>query len=156
MNKEFIKELKQVLEKNKEEIKIIQEKKTDRSKMYNNEELFLLWSYYMQKMNVTPYLSCFDLIRKEFGYIMYKIFGKESCKYFMQQTQNEKEKWNKKSTRRNASDIVMTYERRGRTFLRDTLKPKKETELENKYLMPECYGFLNDLGIKKVKELINE
>lgn len=158
MNKEFIKELKQVLEENKEKIKIIQEKKTERSKKYNDEELFLLWAYYMQKMDVTPYLSCFDLIRKEYGYITYKIFGKESCKFFMKDTNNikDKEKWNEKTNRRNASDIVMTYKRRGQDFLRDNLKPKKETKLQKKYLNPNSYGFLNDLGIKKINELINE
>ena len=158
MNKKFIKELNQVLEENKKKIKIIEEKKTERSKKYNTEELFLLWAYYKQKIGLSPYLACFDLIRKEYGYIIWKIFGKDFCKFFMEDTNNPKDKkmWNNKSTRRTAVDIVMTYKRRGQTFLKDSLKPKKETELQKKYLMPNCYGFLNDIGIKKVNELINE
>lgn len=156
MSKQFAKELKRVMEENKEKIKIIQEIKTERSKKYNDEELFLLWAYYMGKMNITPYLSCFDLIRKEYGYITYKIYGKESFKFFMKDTIDEKEKWDEKTTRRNASDIVMTYRRRGQSFLRDTLKPKKETDFQKKYLMSNCYGFLNKLGMEKINKLINE
>ena len=158
MSKEFRKELKKVLEDNRWKTQIIDSKKTERSKKYKGEELSLLWAYYKQKMGLSPYLACFDLKRKEYGFVIWQIFGKESCKFFMEDTNNTKDKkmWNKKSTTRDAVDIIMTYKRRGQSFLRNTLKPKHDKKFAKKYLNPNNYGFLNEIGIKKVNELINE
>ncbi len=132
--------------RNKDKIIRINECKSDKSKAYNNNELFVLWEYFMRKIGAPKFCGCFDLTRKEYGYCVWKIFGKKSALNFMVDTKDSKS-WKEVSTRRYALDIMETYKGRGQLFLRNIAKP--ETQMQKKYL--DKYGDLNELG----KNLLN-
>ena len=143
--------LKEILEKNKDKITIIEECKSEKSKNYNDDELFVLWEYYMRQMNVPKFCNCFDLTREEYAYCIAKIFGKKSAKYFLEDSKNS-ESWKEKSHRRMALDIITIYNRRGRKFLNDI--PKAETFMQKKYL--EVCGELNKEGKLLLSTLIEK
>lgn len=142
------------LSDNKDKIIEINNAKTEVSKTYSDEELFLMWAYLQEALLVSPYLSPFDLTRKEYAYCTYKIFGRASALLFLATTKNKKDKWNKKTTRRIANDIIMTYRRRALKFLRDTMTPPYKSRFFDKYCDQRAFGFLNNEGREKAVKLL--
>ena len=131
----------------------IDSEKIEKSKHYTDEELFILWAYYMEHMQVSPYLSCFDLHRGEYACCIHRIFGLKSAESMLKYTKYDKS-WDKTTSARHANDIVMTYKRKGFNFMRNVLKPKYDIDWCKKYLDDNNYGFLNDEGNKKFKEIM--
>ena len=148
----YMDEVKKCLSEHKDEIVEINNSKTKQSRNLSDEKLQFLWAYYMNQMDICAFLSCFDLTRKEYAYCTYKIFGIKSAKLFLKRTKKDASKWNDKTRRRLATEIVLTYRRRGQHFLRDVLIPKNPNSFKREYL--NCYGFLEKNGREKAEELI--
>lgn len=144
MKNSFISEIRKCLEENKDKIEIINSKKTEKSKKYNDEELFILWTVYSLEAGAPPFCKHIELTADEYIYCMYKIFGKESGDY----TRNtiDRTVWNKKSSRRLTLEIIDTYNKRGVKFL-NNIRLEDRTDLQIKYLNED--GKLNE----KAKEI---
>lgn len=121
---------------------------------FTDEELFLLWSYWLEKgLSLSPYLRASDLSIPEKAFIIRKIFGKDMAENYLKDNNFSSNYKFEPTSRRNAVDIVRTYKRRGYHFLRNTIKEKQQIPLEEEYLDANNYGFLNEKGCKKVKEI---
>ena len=140
----YMKEINKCLSEHKDEILEIENAKTEKSKKLSHNDLEFLWTYYMNAIGVCGFLSCFDLTRREYTYCTYKIFGIKSAKVFLKYSKKDEDKWNNKTRRRLATEIVLTYRRRGQHFLRNSLSPKNPTYFQKRYL--NLYGFLKKDG----------
>lgn len=143
--------IKKCLKRNKAKIKYIEGCKSEKSKEYNDDELFVLWEYYSRNTEAPTFCGPFDLTRKEYAYCMWKIYGMKSAKYFLKDTKHDKS-WQEKSNKRMALELIWTYFRRGVYFLRDI--PKPETPMQERYL--DKYGCLNKTGKKLLKSILGK
>ena len=151
----YVVEIEMSIKEHEKDMIEINEAKSEASRLLNDEELHLLWSLYMEELEVSPYLRPYDISGREYALIMGKIFGIKSRDVFLKRTKDSVS-WNNRmvvSSRRIANDIVMTYRRRGYNFLCRTLVPKQMSDFEVRYLDPHCYGFLNEVGRKKAIEI---
>lgn len=146
-----VKEINKCLKINKNKLAYIEKIKSNESKEYNDDQLFVLWEYYRRNTEAPNFCGCFDLTRKEYAYCMWKIFGIQSAKFFLKDTKHDKS-WKEKSSKRMALDIIWTYFRRGVYFLKDI--PKPDTPIQEKYL--DKYGCLNKKAEKLLKSILGK